>query len=181
MVVVFLLNIFSYLIDQTNNQQISSKESLESSYLSFNILDYIVCYKWLIPITSTSSNTEYFQSVSCLMCRPPLQLYLKCCPPFYTAFDRAQGQHWTQKKPRSLLEISGECRTWPANEDTAALVWELRVSQERRVMRPLTHDSVCLVSDTERQPTREMGTERERKKREEGVRTEGPGKRLIGR
>ncbi|CAB1426114.1 unnamed protein product [Pleuronectes platessa] len=25
------------------------------------------------------------------------------------------------------------------------------------VMRPLTHDSVCLVSDTERQPTREMG------------------------
>lgn len=34
-------------------------------------------------------------------------------------------------------------------------------------MRPLTHDYVCLVSDTERQPTREVGREGGRRKRKE--------------
>ena len=34
-------------------------------------------------------------------------------------------------------------------------------------MRPLTHDSVCLVSDTERQPTQEMGIERDRERERE--------------
>lgn len=34
-------------------------------------------------------------------------------------------------------------------------------------MRPLTHDYVCLVSDTEIQPTREVGREGGRRKRKE--------------
>lgn len=65
----------------------------------------------------------------------------------------------------------------------------LRALRERGVMRPLTHDSVCLVSDTERQPTREMGRERERegKKKEErgearagGWKTDGKVERSKG-
>lgn len=61
--------------------------------------------------------------------------------------------------PRSLLDIYGEYQAWPPNEDTAVSVWGLPVSEEHGVMRPLTHDSVYLVSDTERRPTREMGRE----------------------
>lgn len=88
----------------------------------------------------------------------------------YMKLQGARG-HAAQKKSRSLLQISGECRTWPTNEDTAVLVWELKVSQERRVMRPRTHDSVCLVSDTERQPIWEAASER--KGKEKGKAAEG--------
>ena len=43
-------------------------------------------------------------------------------------------------------------------------------------MRPLTHDSVCLVSDTERQPTQEMGIERDRERERERERERRKGK-----
>lgn len=89
-------------------------------------------------------------------------LFLKMCPTL-PAFHRAQGQTRTQK----AQEISGKYQTWPPNEDTAVLIWELPVSQEPGVMRPLTHDSVCFVCDTERQPTPELG------KRERNVEAEG--------
>lgn len=52
-------------------------------------------------------------------------------------------------------------------------------------MRPLTHDSVCLVSDTERQPTREMGREREKggkgRKGEERGETRVGGRKTDGK
>lgn len=78
-----------------------------------------------------------------------------------------------KKRLRSLREISGECRTWPANEDAAVLLRELPVSQERGVTRPLTHDSVCLVSDTERQPAGDVGREERAEKSEAETRVAG--------
>lgn len=107
-----------------------------------------------------------FSWVMCLMYASTLQLYQEVSPTaFYAAFShKVKPEH--RKMPRSLLEMSGEYQTWPTNEDTAVLVWEPPVSQERGVMRPLTHDSVCLVSDTERQPTRD-GKRKKKEEREE--------------
>lgn len=119
-----------------------------------------------------------------MSCLSPLVHNLKVCPtlpPFHSLPNRHRVNSEYKKRLRSLREISGECRTWPANEDAAVLLRELPVSQERGVTRPLTHDSVCLVSDTERQPAGDMGRE-ERAEKSEGRLRQGwlDGRKNVG-
>lgn len=76
------------------------------------------------------------------------------------------------------MEKSGECRARPTNEDAAALVCERPGSQEGGVTRWLTHDSVCLVSDSEKTSNRRDGKRGEREEMQgEGVRGQSEGGR----
>ena len=97
---------------------------------------------------------------------PPDNMSLSASRP-HSPSQGPQGQSRTQKKPRSPLEISGECRARPANEDTAALVWELPVSQERWSYEA-AHTRLCLLSLWHGKTTNTRDGKRARETRREG-------------
>lgn len=110
--------------------------------------------------------TKLFPQLSCAGFSTPFK------PPLQTAFCGGkrsnQNTEKAQEPPGDIWRMPNMADKW--RHSCARL---RVVSQERGVMRPLTHDSVCLVSDTERQPIRRDGKSEKRGEKKEEKRGEG--------